>query len=59
MIGTSAAWVTTTLATAMPWGSTPPEKLAFAAGIVGLSVYVIGFFSSFWLPEPKHEEMPH
>ncbi len=59
MIGTSAAWVTTTLATAMPWGATPPEKLAFAAGIVGLSVYVIGFVSSFWLPEPKHEEMPH
>lgn len=58
MIGTSAAWVTTTLATALPLGTTPPEKLAFAAGFVGLTVYIIGFASSFWLPEPKHEEMP-
>ncbi|MEZ5361366.1 MAG: MFS transporter [Bryobacterales bacterium] len=59
MIGTSAAWVTTTLATAMPLGATPPEKLAFAAGVVGLSVYVIGFLSSFFLPEPKHVESVH
>jgi hypothetical protein len=58
MIGTSAAWVTTTLATAIPLGTTAPEKLAFAAGFVGLAAYVIGFVASFWLPEPKHEEMP-
>ena len=25
---------------------------------LGLAVYVIGFLASFWLPEPKHEEMP-
>ena len=56
MIGTSAAWITTTLATAMPLGTTPPEKLAYAAGFVGLSVYVIGFLSSFFLPEPKHAD---
>ncbi|MCB1021740.1 MAG: MFS transporter [Acidobacteria bacterium] len=59
MLGTSAAWVTTTLATAMPLGATPPEKLAFAAGLVGLSAYVIGFASSFFLPEPKHVEGVH
>jgi hypothetical protein len=59
MIGTSAAWVTTTLATAIPLGATPPEKLAYAAGFVGLAVYIVGFLASFWLPEPKHEEMPH
>jgi hypothetical protein len=58
MIGTSAAWVTTTLATGMPLGTTAPEKLAFAAGFVGLATYVIGFIASFWLPEPRHEEMP-
>lgn len=58
MLGTSAAWITTTLATAMPLGATPPEKLAYAAGFVGLAAYVIGFVSSFWLPEPKREETP-
>lgn len=57
MVGTSAAWVTTTLATYTP-GSTPPEKLAMAAGIVGLATYVIGFGSSFFLPEPPAEDMP-
>ncbi len=56
MIGTSAAWITTTLATSMPLGSTPPEKLAYAAGFVGLTVYVVGFLASFWLPEPTHAE---
>jgi len=56
MVGTSAAWVTTTLATYTP-GSTPPEKLAMAAGIVGLATYVIGFASSFMLPEPPAEDI--
>ncbi len=56
MVGTSAAWVTTTLATYTP-GATPPEKLAMAAGIVGLATYVIGFASSFMLPEPPAEDM--
>jgi hypothetical protein len=33
-------------------------KLAYAAALVGTSVYVIGFIASFWLPEPKREELP-
>jgi hypothetical protein len=57
MLGTSAAFVTTTLATSMP-GATPSVKLAYAAAIVGLSVYVIGFVTSFFLPEPKGEDLP-
>jgi MFS family permease len=57
MIGTSAAWVTTTLATYAP-GATAPEKLAMAAGAVGLATYLIGFGSSFFLPEPASEELP-
>ncbi|MBI1355525.1 MAG: MFS transporter [Acidobacteria bacterium] len=56
MIGTSAAWVTTTLATSLP-GTTPPEKLALAAAIVGIATYVIGFASSFALPEPSAEDL--
>jgi hypothetical protein len=57
MIGTSAALLTTTLVASMP-GPTPIAKLAYAAALVGTAVYVIGFIASFWLPEPKHEELP-
>jgi MFS family permease len=57
MIGTSAALVTTTLVGYMP-GSSPAEKLAWSAALVGLAVYVVGFAASFFLPEPKQEELP-
>jgi hypothetical protein len=51
MIGTAAALVTTTLAGTMPGGS-PSQQMAYAAALVGLLVYAIGFTASFWLPEP-------
>jgi hypothetical protein len=51
MIGTCAALVTTQLVPSMP-GGTPPMQLAYAAAIVGTTVYVIGFATSFFLPEP-------
>jgi hypothetical protein len=57
MIGTYAAWVTPQLATVMPGGA-PARQLAYAAAAVALVVYVAGFITSFWLPEPKHEELP-
>jgi MFS family permease len=57
MIGTFAALATTTLATHVP-GDSPAMKLAYAAGIVGTGVYVIGFIASFWLPEPSAEDLP-
>ena len=57
MIGTCAALVTTQLVTYMPGGSVP-VRLAYAAGVVGTGAYVIGFIASFWLPEPKREELP-
>jgi hypothetical protein len=57
MIGTSAAFVTTTLATSMP-GPTPSARLAWAAALVGFAVYAIGLTASFFLPEPKTEELP-
>jgi MFS family permease len=56
MIGTSAALVTTSLANSMP-GAGPAAKLAYAAAVVGTSVYVIGFIASFWLPEPKGDRL--
>jgi MFS family permease len=56
MIGTSAALLTTTLATSMP-GAGPAAKLANAAAAVGLLVYAAGLAASFWLPEPP-EKLP-
>ena len=57
MFGTTAALVTTQLVNVMP-GATPPIKLAYAAALVGTTVYVVGFAASFWLPEPKREALP-
>ena len=57
MLGTSAAFVTSTLATSMP-GATPAVKLAGAAAIVGFVVYAVGFGASFFLPEPRSQELP-
>ena len=52
MIGTSAAVVTTRLANVMPGGSAPTQ-LAYAAALVAVLVYAIGFAATFRLPEPE------
>jgi MFS family permease len=57
MIGTGAALVTAQLTAFMP-GATPAMQLAYAAALVGTSVYVIGFIASFWLPEPTQQKLP-
>ena len=57
MIGTSAALLTTQLTNVMP-GASVPTRLAYAAAVVGTGAYVLGLVSSFWLPEPKREELP-
>ena len=57
MIGTSGAFITTNLALLMP-GATNPTKLAYAAALVACFVYVVGVVASFWLPEPKQQELP-
>jgi MFS family permease len=57
MIGTGFAFVTTQLTNSMP-GSTPPTRLAYAAALVGFSVYLAGYLLSYWLPEPKGEDLP-
>ena len=51
MLGTSAAYVTTHLASSMQ-GPTPAVKLAYAAASVVLFVYAIALTLSFFLPEP-------
>lgn len=57
MLGTFAAIVTTTLASYIP-GESHFIQLAYAAGIVGTSVYVVGLIASFWLPEPGEQALP-
>jgi hypothetical protein len=57
MMGTGFAFVTTQLTNVMP-GATPPTRLAYAAALVGLFVYLTGLIVSRWLPEPKGEALP-
>ena len=57
MLGTGFAFVTTTLTNYSP-GATPPLRLAFAATVVATFVYTAGFICSFFLPEPKGEDLP-
>ena len=39
-------------------GGSPAAQLAFAASIVALVVYLGGFVTSFFLPEPSREALP-
>lgn len=57
MLGTSFALATTTLANYAP-GATPSLRLAFAATVVATFVYSAGFICSFFLPEPKGDQLP-
>jgi len=52
MIGNLMVAVTTGIVASMPGGN-PATQLAYAAAVVGGTVYVISFTASFWLPEPK------
>jgi sugar transport protein len=57
MIGTCAALLTTTLAGMMP-GATASHRMAYAAASVALLTYVVGLTASFFLPEPRSEDLP-
>jgi hypothetical protein len=57
LVGTSFAWVTATLAITTD-RAFAPTKVALVAAAVAFSVYLVGFIASFWLPEPKREELP-
>jgi MFS family permease len=54
LIGTSFAWLTATLAIT-PDRAYAPTKVALMAAAVGFSVYLVGFITSFWLPEPPRD----
>jgi len=57
LIGTCFAWVTLTLAATTNPALAAPRVALVAAG-VGFTVFLVGFIASFWLPEPKQEELP-
>jgi MFS family permease len=52
MLGTSFAWVSSTLAGKLHFGSNAVNS-AYAAAAVGLFVYAVGSVACFFLPEPK------
>jgi hypothetical protein len=56
LVGTLFAAVTATLAIT-PDSAFAPHKVALVAAAVGFGVYLVGFIASFWLPEPKREEL--
>jgi hypothetical protein len=59
MVGTSFAAVTSALSVAPIWGNvSAATALAYAAALVGSFVTVLGFLTSFLLPEPPKEAMP-
>lgn len=59
MIGTSFAWVTSTLV-AMPFipGATAEIRYAHVAAGVAFFVYAVGSIACFFLPEPASETLP-
>jgi hypothetical protein len=57
MIGTSFAYVTVSILAPMMAGP-PFVQLATAAAYVAAFVYICGFALSFFLPEPKGEQLP-
>jgi hypothetical protein len=53
MIGTSFAWVTSTIAVqSFVPGGTPPTKVAYTAAGVAFFVYAVGSLLCSLLPEP-------
>jgi MFS family permease len=57
LIGTSFAYVTATLAVTSN-RAYAPTKVALVAAGVGFSVYLVGFITSFWMPEPASQALP-
>jgi MFS family permease len=58
MIGTSFAWVTTTIAATSLFPGDDATRFAYTCGAVALFVYLVGLVCSFFLPEPPAEALP-
>jgi len=57
MIGTLGAVVTIQLANIIP-GAGAPARLAHSAAVVAVVVFVIALVASFWVSEPRSEQIP-
>jgi MFS family permease len=57
VLGTGFAFLATQLANVMP-GALPQTKLAYAAATSVAIAYGLGFILSWWLPEPKSDQLP-
>jgi MFS family permease len=57
VLGTGFAFLATQLANVMP-GALPQTKLAYAAATSVAIAYGLGYILSWWLPEPKSEQLP-
>ena len=57
LVGTCFAWLALTLA-ATPDAAYAPRKMALVAAGIAFAVYLLGFIASYWLPEPKEEQLP-
>jgi len=58
MIGTSAALLTTQLANVMPGRARRRPSSRTRRHSSAPRAYALGLVTSFWLPEPKREELP-
>lgn len=58
LVGTSFAWISTTVAAASFWPEdfTLPKKMAYTAAGVGLFVFALGWIVAGQLPEPQFAE---
>jgi hypothetical protein len=57
VFGASAALLTTQLANIIP-ASGAASRMAYAAGTIAVLAYTVSLIGSFWLPEPKHPQLP-
>lgn len=57
MIGTCFAALTQWIAYLLPFEASYATKVAYTAGAVGFTVYLINFIASFWLPEPGRHDV--
>jgi MFS family permease len=57
MIGTSAAFVTTSLIAPMIQSKSTYTQVAIGAAIMAFLVFAVGLIASFWLPEPRKETL--
>jgi len=58
MLGTSAAFLTTNIVAPMIGAKTTFDSVAIAAGLIGTAVFAIAFVATFFLPEPKRQDLP-